>query len=239
MSHSYQQQLPKLPLVPPRTCSKPIFSYAGWLTSSLYGSFSHRAASFSKESIQNSIQVQVLVILGKLSSWAERQLELVVARLHWFSLQQKHCSRSRRRRKRRSSLKKKKKKKKSWKLLSETLGGCIYRPKKNTSLQKEKLLSPDTKYLSLSLSLLCCPHNLLLLLLLLHTWFISSRQCAAAENTNTISHFSNHFQVHVLSTECKTKMWSQKWGVCVTSPTLLLLSLLQQTKQRPPESSNY
>jgi hypothetical protein len=150
MSHSYQQQLPKLPLVPPRTCSKPIFSYAGWLTSSLSGSFSHRAASFSKESIQNSIQVQVLVILGKLSSWAERQLELVVARLHWFSLQQKHCSRSRRRRKRRSSLKKKKK---SWKLLSETLGSCIYRPKKNTSLQKEKPLSPDTKYLSLSLFL--------------------------------------------------------------------------------------
>ncbi len=163
---------------------------------------------------------------------------VVVARLHWFSLQQKHCSRSRRRRKRRSSLKKKKKKKMSWKILSETLGSCIYRPKKNTSLQKEKLLSPDTKYLSLSLSLLSCPHNLLLLLLL-HTWFISSRQCVAAENTNTISHFSHHFQVHVLSTECKTKMWSQKWAVCVTSPTLLLLSHLQQTKHQPPESSNY
>lgn len=174
---------------------------------------------------------------SKTQQLSQEAARVVVARLHWFSLKQKHCSRSRRRRKRRSSLKKKKKK--SWKLLSETLGSCIYRPKKNTSLQKEKLLSPDTKYLSLSLSLLCCPHNLLLLLLLLHTRFISSRQCAAAENTNTISHFSNHFQVHVLSTECKTKMWSQKWGVCVTSPTLLLLSLFQQTKHQPPESSNY
>jgi hypothetical protein len=34
---------------------------------------------------------------------------VVVARLHWFSLQQRHCSRSRRRTRRRSSLKKKKK----------------------------------------------------------------------------------------------------------------------------------
>jgi hypothetical protein len=34
---------------------------------------------------------------------------VVVARLHWFSLQQKHCSTSRRRTRRRSSLKKKKK----------------------------------------------------------------------------------------------------------------------------------
>jgi hypothetical protein len=34
-------------------------------------------------------------------------------------------------------------------------------------------------------------------------------------------------------------VWSQKWGVCVTSPTLLLLSLLQQTKHQSPESSNY
>ncbi len=81
-------------------------------------------------------------------SWEAARV--VVARLHWFSLQQKRCSRSRRRRKRRSSLKKKKKK--SWKLLSEALGSCIYRPTKNTSLLKEKLLSPDTKSLSLSLS---------------------------------------------------------------------------------------